>query len=110
MKLLNFATLQENTIITGDDNVLEIGAFGWSPNQEKLVYSELKQNYDISVIDLASLQKQSIITDFEHHLSFENWMENDRVRYHDTHRVIWELNLNAKTVMPLAVPTLTLAP
>lgn len=110
VKLLSLETLEEKTIITGTDNILEIGAFGWSPNQDKLIYSELKQKYDISVLDLASLEKQSIIKDLERHLRFESWIESDKVRYRDTYRAIWELDLKNKTVIPLAVPTLTLSP
>ena len=110
VKLLNLITFQEETIITGEVDVLEIGAFGWSPNQDRLVYSELKQKYDIFVLELANLGKQSIVKDFERHLSFENWAGKNKVYYHDTHRAVWELDLKSKMLMPLAVPTLTLSP
>jgi len=110
VKSLNLATLQEKTIITGDVNVLEIGAFGWSPNQDRLIYSTLEENYDIFVIDLANLEKQNIIEDFERHLRFENWDEKEKVYYRDTYRAVWQLDLESKLLTPLAVPTLTLSP
>ena len=110
VKLLNLITFQEETIITGEVDVLEIGAFGWSANQDRLVYSKLKQKYDIYVLELANLEQQSIVKDFEHHLSFEKWTGNNKVYYHDTHRAVWELDLKSKILMPLAVPTLTLSP
>jgi len=110
VKLLNLDTFEEKTIITGTDNILEIGAFGWSPNQQKLIYSTLETNYDIFIVDFETLEKQNIIRDFENHLSFENWIENDKVYYHDTHQAVWSLDLENKMLVPLAVPTLTLSP
>jgi WD40 repeat protein len=110
VKLLNLSTLQEKIILVGSDNILEIEALGWSPNQDKLIYSTLETNYDIFIIDLESLEKQNIIRDFENHLSFENWDENGKVYYHDTYRAVWQLNLENKMLTPLAMPTLTLSP
>lgn len=109
VKLLNLNTLQEKILLIGNDKTLEIGAFGWSPDGDRLIYSTLETKYNIFIIDLDNLEKREIVEGLEKHLSLDRW-EDEKIYYHDSSRSVWQLDLENGKLIPLAVPTLTLSP
>jgi Tol biopolymer transport system component len=116
IKLLDLKSLKERVLLTADENVLEIGSFGWSPKMDEVIFTTLKMAddekrvYSIFLLDLKNLKTQVLISGFNEWLGLESWDEQGRIIYRDTYRAVWELNLQSKKLMPLAVPTLTLSP
>ncbi len=116
IRSLDLRNLSEQVLLTADEKVLEIGDFGWSPDMDKIIFTTLeipdnkKRVYSIFMLDLKSLRTHVVISNFDKRLGFESWDQQGHILYRDSSRAVWELNLESKMLMPLAVPTLTLAP
>lgn len=116
IKLLDLNNLNERVLVTADEQVLEMGSFGWSPSMNEIVFTTLKimddkkRVYSIFMLDLKSLETQVLVSNFSQWLGLESWDEQGRISYRDTYRAVWELDLESKILTPLAVPTLTLSP
>ena len=116
IKLLDLKNFNERLLVTADEKVLEMGSFGWSPSMDEIIFTTLEMpddendNYSIFMLYLKSLKTQVLVSGINKWLGLESWDEQGRILYRDTYRAVWELNLESKILMPLAVPTLTLAP
>jgi len=116
IKLLDLDSFDERVLLIANEKVLEIGSFGWSPKMDEVIFTTLeisdneKRVYSIFMFDLKNLETQVLISKTNEWLELESWDEQGHILYRDTNRAVWELNLENRKLMPLAVPTLTLSP
>lgn len=116
MKLLDLATMEAKTLFVAEEKILEIGSFGWSPDMSKLIFStmevESEENteighgrfFDIFLMDLSSLEVEQVIDDTEISMRFNQWIEPNQVRYRDTDRSYWLLNLETHELSKIEQP------
>lgn len=100
IKLLDLDTYEEKVLYTADKTVLEIGSFGWSPTMDRLLFSMLDDNDSIYMLDLTTLEVQTIMSDMNIHFIFEAWNENGQIYYHDQYKQRWKLDLDRKIFLP----------
>jgi hypothetical protein len=94
-----------------DENVFDVGEFGWSPQMDKLIFETVTvQNpfesnqefmYSLFVIDLENPQPQIIIEGLEERLSFESWNNQEKVFFTDFENITWQLDLKTKEIRAL---------
>jgi len=100
--LLDLHTNKEKILFTADENILETGSFGWSPDMNKLLFSNSDKNGidSIYMFDLETLEIETIISDMSRWFGFESWSDTGKVYYRDTYRALWELDLGNKSFIP----------
>jgi WD40 repeat protein len=115
IKLLDLNSNKEKVLFTADDEILEAGNFGWSPDLSKLIFSTMKiindkeRAYSIRILDLESLETQVIIENTHERLRYEAWDEEDTIQYgyEDGYgeKTTWKLDLGSQLLITLATST-----
>jgi len=114
--LLKLDTERKQILFTAKISVLEIGGFGWSPKMDKLVFSTFQMqgdqkgqndSYNIFLLDLKSLEVQTIIKNFHQYLAFDSWDGTGRINYYDTFNKGWQMYLETKVLSAIVAPTPT---
>lgn len=110
-------TNEEKILINFDQNIFDVGAFGWSINEDRLIYMTLEVenpfeenqefSYDFFALDLENLQSQMIMQEFDQWLRFEFWDSENKVYYSDSQNMIWELDLIGKVITSIGIATPT---
>ena len=108
-------TSKEKTLKSFDKQIYDVGAFGWSPKMDKLIFSTLEipnpdeQNpeflFDFFVMDLKNLRIQTVFQGFDNGLQFELWNEQNQVFYTDWQNTVWQLDIDSKTLSAKATAT-----
>lgn len=98
IKLLDMNTREERILLTADEDVLETGRYGWSPQGDKLVFMTLKISgdekrfYSIFILDLKSLETKLLVKDFDTRIRFVSWDEKGVISYEpDARGSTWQL-------------------
>lgn len=99
---------EEKNLLTFDENIFDVGQFGWSSNMGRLIYMtlevlnplEVTQEFSFSffVIDLENPQPQMILQEFDRWLSFEVWDDENQVFYTDWEDTVWQLDLEKNII------------
>lgn len=102
----DLVSAEEQTLLTFDDNVLDAGDYGWSPQGDKFIFQTLGVNKnDFLLLDLKSLESQIIIHEFKEPINFEFWNAPNEVFYSNWKRIIWQLDLETKTLTMVGTAT-----
>lgn len=114
LKWRNLDNQSEKTIWEFDETVFDVGAFGWSPEMDRLTFITLEVRnpfenqehiFDVFITDLQSPQPQLIIDNFTEHLSFEFWDKQDKIFFMGNSDVIYQVDLNAEVINPVGTAT-----
>ena len=102
----DLASGEEKTLLTFDENVLDAGDYGWSSQGDKFIFQTLGVNRnDFVLLDLKSLKSQIIIHEFKEPINFEFWNDPNKVFYSNWKRIIWQLDLETKTLTMVGTAT-----
>jgi len=122
IKLLDMNTGQKQILLTANEDILETGRFGWSPEGDKLVFMTLKISgdekrfYSIFILDLNSLETNLLVEDLDTRIRFVSWDEQDVISYNqDGSGSIWQLKIGSEifaivTITPWATLSLPTTP
>jgi hypothetical protein len=96
---------EEKTLLTFDEKIYDVGAFGWSPNLDKLIFNTLEipdtdqlyheKIFDFILLDLENLQSEAVFQGFNQWLRFSSWNEQGQVFYTDWQNKVWRLDLGS---------------
>jgi len=115
-------TGQKQILLTANEDILETGRFGWSPEGDKLVFMTLKISgdekrfYSIFILDLNSLETNLLVEDLDTRIRFVSWDEQDVISYNqDGSGSIWQLKIGSEifaivTITPWATLSLPTTP
>lgn len=113
----NLITGDETALFTFDEKIYDVGDYEWSPEMDKIIFIGLEvQNpgytdgsqkffYNFFVMDLKKHQPHIIIERFNKWLEFESWNSQSQVSYKDWDGVLWRLDLDSKTLIPIGTAT-----
>jgi len=111
IKLLDMNTREEKILLTADENILETGRFGWSPQGDKLAFMTLKISEDekrlfsMYILDLKSLKMKLLVKDFDTRIRFRSWDEKGVISYEpDDSGYIWQITIESE-MFSLITPT-----
>jgi len=108
-------TDKEKTLITFEEQIYDVGAFGWSPKTDKLIFTTLEIPnpdqqrpewlFDFFVLDLENPQLRMVFQGFDKWLHFVSWNKQNQVFYTDSDNTVWQLDLVSKTLSAKATAT-----
>jgi hypothetical protein len=97
---------KEKTLLTFNENILDAGDFGWSPQGDKLIFQTMGTNgNDFLLLDLENLETKVIVHEFKEPINFEFWKDSDKVVYANWKDMIWQLDLDAKMLTMIGTAT-----
>ena len=99
IKLLDLSTREERVLLTADENILETGRYGWSPQEDQLVFMTLKISedekrlYSIFILDLDIQETKLLVKDLDTRIRFVSWDKKGIISYRpDMQDFMWQLN------------------
>lgn len=115
MILLDLTTMQENTMFVAEENIMEIGSFGWSPDIQQIIFSTMqiepdtkngdRRIYNIFLLDVRSIEITQIVKNIDFSIHFNKWIEPNLVRYRDTYTTYWLLDLTSRELSEIKIPS-----
>lgn len=108
---------EEKELLTFNESILDVGEYEWSPEMDKLLFMGLevqnpgqtdgsqKQFYSFFIINLGSLQYERILQGLDKRLEFNAWDTPSHVSYKDSGDIIWQLDLESKTLEVIGTTT-----
>lgn len=118
VRMLNLVSDEKKILLTADEEFLDVGSFGISPEGGELFFITMKilgdeRFYSLKILDLSNLITVTLVDHFDTRLQFESW-KNDLIILSDSNNSIWELNLLTQELSLIATktpyPLVTLTP
>lgn len=121
IKLLDLNTNKERVLLTANEDILETGGYGWSPQGDKIVFMILKmledekRIYSILILDLKSLETRLLVKDFDTRIRFLSWDEQGVISYDpEDSSNIWQLSIESDMFVSVTptpwIPSMTPTP
>jgi hypothetical protein len=92
-------TNEDKDLIIFDEDMLDVGDYAWSPEGDRLIFQTMGVGMnDFLLLDLKSLETQTLVHEFKDAVSFEFWGEHNQIYYADWKDTIWKLDLDSKKI------------
>lgn len=113
----DLSTGDEKALFTFDEKILDVGEYEWSPEMDKLLFMGLevqnpgytdgsqKKFYSFFIINLENPQPERILQGLDKRLEFNVWDTPSLVQYKDSDDIIWQLDLESKTLAVIGTTT-----
>jgi len=97
---------EEKELLTFSETILDAGDFGWSPQRDQLIFQTMGPNgNDFLLLDLESLKTEVIIQEHKEPINIEFWNDANQVFYSNWKEMIWQLDLETKTLTMVGTAT-----